>query len=138
MSMCYWLNEGIGIRSSSIYPYLDKHKCFEAVSKQLPDEKIEEDNFDIDSFLYGNPFEHLGDFMYCLDDSDTFIYESGEDGESYCLYPPSYPWDRKWNEPDSITEVHKRLVKIILQITNLTEQQAESLIDDNIYEVGCG
>lgn len=138
MSMCYWINEGIGVKASIIYPYLDKHKCFVAVSNQLPDEEIEEDSFDIEDFFYGDPFEHLGEFMYCLDKSDTFTYATGEEGESYCLYPPSYPWDRKWNEPDSITEVHKRLVKIILQITNLTEQQAESLIDDNIYEVGCG
>ena len=47
MSMCYWMNEGVGVRASKIYPHLDKHKCFIAVFNQLPDEEIEEDDFDI-------------------------------------------------------------------------------------------
>lgn len=138
MSMCYWMNEGVGVRASKIYPHLDKHKCFIAVFNQLPDEEIEEDDFDIEDFLYGDPFSNLGDFMCHLDDSDTFTY--GEDGysESYLLYPPSYPWNRKENEPADVAEVHKRLVKIILQITNLTEQQAQKLIEDDMYEYGCG
>jgi hypothetical protein len=132
------MNEGVGVRASKIYPYLDKHKCFVAVSNQLPDEEIREDSFDIENFLHGDPFDDIGDFMCCLDDTATFTYGDNGNGESYCLYPPTYPWERLENEPTNIKEVHKRLIKIILHITNLTEQQAEELIENDIYEYGCG
>jgi len=138
MSMCYWMNEGVGVRGSDIYWNLDKHKCFLAVKSQLPDEDINEDKFDLDDYLHGEVFQNIGDFLCHLDDDGIFTYGDDGDGQSYFLYPPSYPWNRSDNEPQTLAEVHEKLIKVILKVTNLSMEEAEELIDDDIYEYGCG
>ena len=138
MSKIYWINQGIGVRSSELYPHLDSHKCFVAVCQQLPNEEINEDEFELDDFFYGRVFENLGDFMCHLDDADVLTYGDNNCGESYFYYPPSYPWERTDNEPLSLTDVHERIIDAIVKVTNLTRKQADALIDDDIYEYGCG
>lgn len=138
MSMSYWMNEGVGIRCDDIFDHLDKHKCYLVVQEQLPDEEIDEEGFELDDFLYGNAFENIADFLCCLDDDDIFTFGDNGDGQYYFLYPPSYPWGRRENEPKSLEEVHSRIVSILLKVTDLTPQEAEALIDDDIYEYGCG
>lgn len=137
MSMCYWMNEGIGIRSSKLYPFLDAHKCYVAVVSQLPDEDINEDDFELDDFFYGEPFENLGDFMCYQDNTGTLTFGDNGNGESYFLYVPSYPWERAENEPLSLAEVHERIIDAVLKVTNLTREEVDILIDDDIYEYGC-
>ena len=138
MSRCYWINEGIGVDSDTLLPHLDKHKCFLLVKKQLPDEEISEDDFDLDDFFYGCPFENLGDFMCHADDSEVMTYGDNGDGVSYFLYPKSYPWHRHNNEPRSIAEVHNIIIDSIQKVTNLSTEEADKLIDDDIYELGEG
>lgn len=138
MSMCYWMNEGIGITASRLYPHLDMHKCRLLLRALLPNEEIPDDDFDIDDYMYGNSFDNIGEFLCLLDDTNTMTYGDSGDGEYYFLYAPSYPWDRKDNEPISLQEVHERIIDVVLKVTNLTRRQAEDLIDDDIYEYGCG
>lgn len=138
MSMCYWMNEGVGIRCDDIYGRLDKHKCYLAVCEQLTNEEIDEAEFDIDDFLYGYAFENIADFLCHLDDDDIFTFGDSGDGQYYLLYPPSFPWERGDNEPQTIEEVHEKIVKVLLKATDLTPEEAEALIDDDIYEYGCG
>ena len=138
MSMSYWMNEGVGIRCDDIFDHLDKHKCYLVVQEQLPDEEIDEEGFELDDFLYGDAFENIADFLCCLDDDDIFTFGDSGDGQYYFLYPPTYPWGRREKEPKSLEEVHSRIVSILLKVTDLTPQEAEALIDDDIYEYGCG
>lgn len=51
---------------------------------------------------------------------------------------PSYPWERTENEPSSIAEVHERVIKAVLRLCDMTREQVETLIDDDIYDYGCG
>ena len=63
MSTVYWMCEGIGIRTNDLYPFLNERKCINAIKEQLPDEEIDEDDFDIDDYFYGEPFQNLGDLL---------------------------------------------------------------------------
>ncbi len=72
------------------------------------------------------------------DDTDSLTYGDNGDGESYFYYPPSYPWERTENEPSSIAEVHERVIKAALRLCDMTREQVETLIDDDIYDYGCG
>lgn len=137
MSTCYWMNEGIGVRDDKLYPHLDKQKCFRVISKELPELDIKMNNFNLDDYMF-DPFMNIGDFMCHVDDTGLMSYGDNGDGTSYFLYSPSYPWQRKENEPQSIEEVHKIIVKAIMKVTNLTAKEAEKLIEDDIYEYGCG
>ena len=48
------------------------------------------------------------------------------------------PWDHVQNEPKSANEVHRRIVKAVQALTDLSEEEIESLIEDDLFEVGCG
>ena len=51
---------------------------------------------------------------------------------------PTYPWERADNEPTSIEEVHERIVAAVLCLCDMTAEQVNALIDDDIYDLGCG
>lgn len=138
MSLCYWWNEGIGIRTGNIYPFLDKQKCITEVKAQLPDEEIDEESFDIDDFLYGDVFENLGDFLCHVDDSGLMTWGDNGDGEHFFFYTPSYPWERRENEPTSIQEVHEHIINAVIRLCNMSREEIEAMIDDDIAEIGCG
>lgn len=137
MSMVYWMNEGIGVSDDKLYPHLDKQKCFKFISDELPNLEIENNNFDLDDYMY-DPYMNLGDFMCHVDDTGLMSFGDNGNGTSYFLYSPSYPWQRRANEPQSIQEVHDIIVRAIMKVTNLTAEDADKLIDDDIYEYGCG
>lgn len=146
MSVSYWMIEGVGIDTDKIEPFLHKEKLAQMLLKQLPDdEELLEmsvnkkyDGLDVREFLYGNPFENLGDLLTHCDDTDSITY--GDDGESgsYFYYPPSMPWHRTETEPCTLEEVHRRIIKAIQVVTNLSAAEIEAMIDDDLYVVGVG
>lgn len=138
MSTVYWTCEGVGIRTNELYPFLNKQKCIETIRKQVPDKEIEEDDFDIDEYFFGEVFDNLGDMLCHVDDTNTLTYGDNNEGEYYFYYPPSYPWDRRENEPESIEEVHERIIAAVLQLCDMDRQEIEAIIDDSIYDYGCG
>lgn len=146
MSVSYWIIEGVGIDADKIEPFLDKEKLAQMLLKQLPDnEELLEmsvnkkyDGLDVLEFLYGNPFENLGDLLTHCDDTDSITYgDNGESG-SYFYYPPSMPWHRTETEPCTLEEVHRRIIKAIQVVTNLSAAEIEAMIDDDLYVVGIG
>ncbi len=140
MSMCHWICEGIGIRTNDLYQYLNNQKCMDALRELGIDdiEETEPDEFDIDDYLLGEPYQNLGDFLCRLDDTHTLSYGDDGDGESFFYYTPSYPWSRRDNEPASIQEVHERIIDAVIQVCDLSRDEVEAMIDDDIYEYGCG
>lgn len=146
MSTCYWIIEGVGINTDKIAPHLDRDKLINFLAQQFPeDDDIAElysnprsFSFDIEDFLYGEPFENLADLLTHCDDTDTLTY--GDDGEGgyYFYYPPSMPWHMRENEPQTIEEVHKRIISAVQKVTNLTDTEILDIIDDDIYVVGIG
>lgn len=146
MSICYWTIEGIGIDTEKLVPYLNKRKLIDLILKQCPGDEetlawkncIDLREFDINDYFDGNPFDNLADLLTHCDNTDTISYGDDGDGGVYFYYPPSMPWHRKENEPESIEEVHKRIINAVMVVTDLTEKEIEALIDDDIYSVGCG
>ena len=146
MSTCYWLNAGIGIRADNVYDKLNKRKIVNMLAVQLPkDETVrffkrssDLSEFDVEEFLYGEPFENLGDLLTHFDDTDTLTFGDNGDGESYLFYPPCMPWEVGDNSPKSIEEVHQRIIAAVMKATDMTAEEIEKLIDDELYEVGYG
>ena len=146
MSMCYWLIEGIGIDVEKIVPFLDKKDLAHFLLEQLPDDEelssIVNDGryegMDYEEFTGGNPFENLADMLTHCDDTDSLTFGDDGDGGLYFYYPPSMPWQRTKNEPDSVDEVHRRIIKAVKKITSLLDSEIEEMIDDDLYVVGMG
>ena len=146
MSVSYWMIAGVGIDTDKVEPFLDKEKLAKMLHEQLPDDEElleiiaskQYDNLDVRDFLYGEPFENLGDLLTHCDDTDSITY--GDDGESgsYFYYPPSMPWQRVPDEPETLEEVHRRIIKAVQVVTNLSAQDVEEMIDDDLYVVGVG
>jgi hypothetical protein len=146
MSLCYWSINGIGIRAKEIVPYLDKNKLINFLASQFPDdEDISEIysnpnsfDFDINDFLYGEPFDNLADLLTHCDDTDSMTYGDDGEGGSYFYYPPCMPWEVTNNSPHTVEEVHNRIVLAVQKIATLTQEQIIDMIDDDIHVVGCG
>lgn len=146
MSVSYWMIEGVGIDVDKIKPYLSNEKLVHFLAEQLPDDEIvteiiEKEAFsdlDINDFMYGEPFNNLGDLLAHCDDSNSLSY--GDDGESgaYLFYPPSLPWERTENDPETLEEAHRRIVKAVQRVTDLSAERIEEMIDDDLYVVGIG
>ena len=54
------------------------------------------------------------------------------------MYSPSYPWERCEDEPESIEDVHKLIIETVKVICDLSDEEIEKLIDDEIYFVTWG
>lgn len=146
MSVSYWMIAGVGIDVDKVKPHLNNEKLAQFLAEQLPDDEIvieiiEKEAYsdlDINDFMYGEPFDNLGDLLAHCDDSNSLSY--GDDGESgaYLYYPPSLPWERTENDPDTLEEVHRRIIKAVQCVTDLSEEKIEEMIDDDLYVVGIG
>ena len=138
MRIHHWICMGVGINTDSIRKYLDVQKCVKLLREQFPEEDINEEDFDIDDYLYVNLFGNLGEMLCCCDDTDTLTYGNNGDGEYFFFYVPSYPWERRNNEPENIEEVHNRIIAAVQKICLVTSDEVEKIICDDIYEYGCG
>lgn len=144
--MSFWTIEGIGFNTNKIEPFINKKKLAKVLLKQLPDDELLLEtmkgkkycNLDIRDFLYGEPFDGLGDLLAHCDDTNSLTYGDNGNGESYFYYPPSYPWEWTENEPSSIAEVHERIIKAVLCLCDMTSEQVEKLIDDDFFDYGYG
>lgn len=147
MSMCYWIIQGIGLNTNDIYNHIDKAKLAAFLHQQLPDDEEvtrmvqlhQYNELDVEDYLGGYPFDNLGDLLVHCDRTDTLTYGDDGDGGSYLYYPPSMPWDRLPNEPKSIGVVHQRIIQAVKGIvSNLSDTEIDTMIDDDLYVVGMG
>lgn len=145
MSMCYWMCEGIGVRCDDVYRYLDMNKCLSEIKKLFPDdESLNEytaDTFDenaFDDLMYGDFFQCVGDFLSQLDDAGVLSYGDNGDGQSFCYYSPKYPWYVTDNDPKSLQEARDLVKAVIRKVCDIDEESLEKILDDDIYEYGCG
>ena len=151
MSVDYWFIEGIGIDISKIEEHLDKEKLIRFLLVDLAHEEdivadltdilnrgAPYDDFDIDDYLYGSPYDSIEEIIYNCDDTSMLTYGDDGDGGHFIYYARSYPWERKNGEPKSVDDVHKILIDAIKKLTNLNSLEIEDIIDNDIYEHGFG
>ena len=150
MSMCYWMLEGIGLDTDKIVPYLNMEKVARLLIEQPdsePDivenlkrmvESNDFSNLNIDDYLYGQPFDNLADLLTHCDDTDSITYGSDGEGSYYFYYPPSMPWEMRDTEPQSLQDVHERIIAAVQKIADLRPQEIDWMIDDDMHVVGFG
>lgn len=146
MSISYWMIDGIGIDTDKLRGKLDYKKVVDLLVKWWGEDddllEMQEtacyDELDLDSFFDGAFCDNLGDFLCMCDDKKVMTYGDNGDGGVYFYYPPSMPWQRGPNEPKSIDEVHQCIIKAVQCVTNLTEDDIEVMINDDLYVVGIG
>ena len=142
--MQYWLCKGIGIEVGKLEPHLNVEKCLSLAKEQFADEDIpaadEISGLDeLEELLWsGGLFDNLADMLTFCDDTDTLTWDSNGEGEYFFYYIPSYPWERVENEPQSLEEVHERIIAAVQRVCDISGKEIEEMIDNEIYEVGCG
>lgn len=139
MSTCEWMCEGIGIRTNELYPYLNQTKCVDVLKEELGDDfKFDtKSTFNIDDY-FPEPFESLAELLCHCDGTKTLTFDYNNNGEYYFYYTPKYPWDMREGEPLSIADVHERICKAVFCLCDISKEQLESMIDNDIYDYGCG
>lgn len=140
MSVEYWMIEGVGVCVSDLRPCINTDKFLNFLKEQRLDEPIPEDE-DVESYIDDciEGLDGLGNVFCLCDATATLTYCDNGDGDDYLYYPPSMPWERSENEPETLEEVHKALVNAIQHLTDLTVDEIENdLINDNLYVYGCG
>ena len=145
MSMCHWICEGVGVRCDDIYKYLNMSKCLSEIKKLLPNEPIlneyTPENFDVDEFdelTWCNLFICVGDFLSQLDEKGVLSYGYDGDAQSFCYYTPTYPWCIGANDPATLLEARELVKDVVRKVCDIDEETLDKLIDDDIYEYGCG
>lgn len=146
MSTCYWMIEGVGLNTNELYDKINKRKLVDFLSKELPDDeetqswkrKSDLSGFDVEVYFDGNPYQNLADLLTYCDDTDTLTYGDNGDGDYFLYYPPSMPWHLSDNDPKSIDEVHQRIIAAVKRLTDLSDDEIDEMIDDDLYEVGYG
>lgn len=147
MSKAYWIIEGIGLKASDIEPHIDKEKAVYFLCKHFPVETELGDmiisgnysDFDMEEYCYNRlGFDNLASVLCYCDDTGSFTFRDDGEGNSYFYYPPSMPWYRAFNEPQSERDVIDRIVKAVQKIADMTYEEIEKLIDNDLYVVGMG
>ena len=153
MSMEYWLIRGVGINADAVAPHIDLGKLTQLIrSNDNSQEKYQKflasfdaedigknNAIDISDALYDvYGYENIADLLTFCDDTDTLTYDRDGEGGSYFYYAPSMPWEMLSNEPQTLDEVHDRIIKAVMKVTDLTREEILYMIDDDLYVVGCG
>lgn len=143
MSVSYWMIEGIGLIANDIAHRIDRAKAAKFLHEQFPerqdaDEVCRSKDFGADAICDYGGFDNFADVLCHCDETDTLTY--GDDGEGVCYfyYPPSMPWHRVANEPDSEEEVVKRIIRAVQKITDMSRSEIREQINFDLYAVGCG
>lgn len=141
----YWVIKGVGINTERIREYLDKvalaNFCYHHL---LNDDELYElirhenyDDFDIEEYLHGQPFDNLADLLTYCDDTDTLTYGEDKEGNSYLYYPPSMPWELRKEDPRTLSDAHDIIADAILKVTSeLSRGTLIEMIDDDLNELG--
>lgn len=88
--------------------------------------------------MYGDFFECVGDFLSRLDENGVLSYGDNGDGNSFCYYAPTYPWYIGENDPTSLLEARELVKNVVRKVCDIDEETLDKLIDNDIYEYGCG
>lgn len=147
MSVSYWLIRGVGINANEVTDRLVNEKVVNLLAEQLPNDSSLQDMVKTgkyknvikdEEFLCEYGFDSMADFLTHCDDTDVLTYDDDGDGGSYLYYPPSMPWWLTPNDPKTLQETHERIEKAVQRVTDMTTEEIEKLINDDLYVVGAG
>ena len=136
MSMSYWGIVGYGVCVQDIEKYLNHPKVNRLVAEMNANTQFDEDVFE-DYTFYGEPYSNFAEFLCELDETNSLIYDDNGNGECYFMYAPKYPWSVKENDPKSYKDVDDRILKVLKQVCDATEEELRDKIDF-INTYGCG
>lgn len=140
--------EGIGVNIDHIRYRLNKKKLIEFLIEQLPIGTVDDlkeiysegepyEGFDIDDYLYGNPYDGIEEILASCDDNEWLTYNDNGEGSHYVYFPKSYPWERaRYRFPRSVEEVKFCIVGAIQKVTDMTENEILAVINEDIYDYG--
>ncbi len=144
MSHYHWIVQGVGIDTSKVKPYIDGEKFanvlydYSDYNKKLYD-GVKDTDFgrkDGSADYLLRPaceFDNLAELLTFCDDTNSIVYTYDGKGNSFFHYPPSMPWERTETEPQTIKEVHNRIIEAVKKITSLTDDEIDKMIDDDLY-----
>lgn len=150
MSFNYFTIEGIGVTESNIAPFVNPKKVIECIKKLCPSEleDIENDTNGVDDIdelenivdgyiCSGGYYKSICEMLVYMNDENFLLFEPSND-EDYLFYPRKYPWEMKKGEPKTLQEVHEIIIDAVLLVCDMTREQVENLIDDDIFETYYG
>ena len=136
MSMDYWPIIGYGVNLDKIYKYLNKEKVQKLIQDLNPNEIIDDDVFEDDTF-YGGLYTSFAEFLCELDDSHIFSYDDDGNNIEYFLYPPRYSWMKRKNDPKTVAECDDMIVKVLKKVYDISDEELKTHIE-YIDTVGMG
>lgn len=146
MSTSYWMIEGIGLDADKVRLKLNNEKVVKLLVQQRPEddnlkgmlESKSFEDFNFEAYMDGTLFDNLADLLAFCDDTDSITCGMDGCGGSYFYYPPAMPWHHVANEPQSAEEVHERIIAAVQCVTDLTADEIDKMIDDDLYIIGIG
>lgn len=146
MSSETWIIAGVGLNVDKIVKYINKEKLAKQLAYLIPEnEKLikiaisgDYESIDLDDLLFDLPYDNLAELLTHCDCTDVMTYSDDGRGSSYFYYSPTMPWQRTDFEPASLDELHSRIICAIQSITDLSWEEIDGIIDDDLYVPCCG
>lgn len=143
MSTSYWLITGVGLNADHIEISQKKLRAFlqeelDGGREDFPEVWEDSKELDVNDYLYGEPYDNLGDLLTFCDDTDTLTYGDDGEGTPYFYYPPSMPWQQGVRDPLTLDDCKRNIVKAVQRISDMTEEEIMNIIDEDLYVIGYG
>lgn len=136
MSTDYWSCTGFGVKAEDLLPYMNAKKCVKFLRNDLPNMSIDYFDFDINNYIYGEPFSCFAEILAECDETGSLTYgNTGYDGYSYLYYPPQYPWTILNKDPLSKIDVLKRIFDAVSKVCDIDLPTLTRMVD-YIDEIG--
>ena len=133
---------GIGLDCDELEPYLSAKKLGALMKKWYPNDREIEDLLagdysvdDIDSLLWDN-YAGWHEVLCDMDDTHVLTWDTDVYGSHWLVYPPSMPWQRCENEPQTPDEAVDRIVKVIRQVSDLSDDKIRDMIGWDVESYG--
>lgn len=141
-----WMIYGIGMETQPVEDNLNAEKL-EAELRKIPEFANalsaigDAQHYDSHEEWVSEVFAELqidsaAELLSRLDDTQTLTYSGDGNGNNYLFYPPSFPWQRIENEPETAEQVIENITKLVRSVTDMTAEEITQMIDEGL-QVEC-
>lgn len=143
-----WMIYGIGIETQPVEDNLNAEKL-KAELRKIPEfadalgvigdvQHYNSDEEWVSAVFAELQIDSAAELLSRLDRTQTLTYSSDGNGNNYLFYPPSFPWQRVENEPETAEQVIENITKLICSVTNLAAEKIAPMIDEELQVECCG
>lgn len=126
----------IGLEVSSFSSFVDEGKVKKLFDEKGLTEDVTGGDYNYENCLKLFRAESFAELLYNLDETDCLSYRTYREDEQYLFYEPTFPWERKEEEPETLEDAQEMIIRMIQKVTNVSADQILSMINYELFVEG--